>query len=165
MSWLAWALIAAVFWGVGPIFAKLGLEKPDALTALLIRSVAVVAVLVVWALFRGDFRGSIAQVNGRTLVLLLLEGASASVLAHFAYFKALKEGSIAGVVPIAAAYPLISRGPFCDTVRKQTIRGKRHRSHRYCPGDIPLATILGDRCLPRDKRRVSNGFLCCPHPA
>ncbi|MGI6662586.1 MAG: EamA family transporter [Bacillota bacterium] len=66
MSWLAWALIAAVFWGVGPIFAKLGLEKPDALTALLIRSVAVVAVLVVWALFRGDFRGSIAQVNGRT---------------------------------------------------------------------------------------------------
>jgi|CZCB01.1.fsa_nt_gi transporter family protein len=108
MSWLAWALIAAVFWGVGPIFAKLGLEKPDALTALLIRSVAVVAVLVVWALFRGDFRGSIAQVNGRTLVLLLLEGASASVLAHFAYFKALKEGSIAGVVPIAAAYPLIS---------------------------------------------------------
>ncbi len=108
MSWLTWAIVAAVFWGVGPIFAKLGLEKPDALTALLIRSVAVVAVLVVWVLVRGDFRGSFAEVNGRTWVLLLLEGASASVLAHFAYFKALQEGSIAGVVPIAAAYPLIS---------------------------------------------------------
>ncbi|HHY44320.1 MAG TPA: EamA family transporter [Firmicutes bacterium] len=108
MSWLTWAVIAAVFWGVGPIFAKLGLEKPDALTALLIRSVAVVAVLIAWVLLRGDLRSSLAQVNGRTLVLLLLEGASASVLAHFAYFKALQEGSIAGVVPIAAAYPLIS---------------------------------------------------------
>ncbi|HHX28330.1 MAG: EamA family transporter [Bacillota bacterium] len=108
MSWLAWAVVAAVFWGVGPIFAKLGLEKPDALTALLIRSVAVVAVLIVWVLVRGDFRGSLAEVNGRTWVLLLLEGASASVLAHFAYFKALQAGSITGVVPIAAAYPLIS---------------------------------------------------------
>lgn len=108
MSWLSWAIVAAVFWGMGPIFAKLGLQKPDALTALLIRSVAVLAVLVIWSVARGNFRDNLATVDGRTWLLLLLEGASASVIAHFAYFKALKMGSIASVVPITAAYPLLS---------------------------------------------------------
>ncbi|MGI6631794.1 MAG: EamA family transporter [Bacillota bacterium] len=108
MSWLTWAIIAAVFWGVGPVFAKLGLQKPDALTALLIRSIAVLAVLVVWSGARGDLRQNLAAVDRRTWLLLLLEGASASVLAHFAYFKALQMGNIASVVPITAAYPLLS---------------------------------------------------------
>lgn len=108
MSSLTWAIIAAVFWGVGPVFAKLGLQKPDALTALLIRSTAVVAVLVAWGVSRGGLKSSLAAVDGRTWLLLLLEGASASVLAHFAYFKALQMGNVASVVPITAAYPLLS---------------------------------------------------------
>lgn len=108
MSWLSWAIVAAVFWGVGPVFAKLGLQKPDALTALLIRSMAVVAVLIVWSFSKGGLRSSLAGLDGRTWLLLLLEGASASVLAHFAYFKALQMGSVAAVVPITAAYPLLS---------------------------------------------------------
>lgn len=36
MSWFSWAVIAALFWALGPLFAKLGLVKPDPLTALTI---------------------------------------------------------------------------------------------------------------------------------
>ena len=101
-------MLAAVFWGVGPIFAKMGLEKPDALTALLIRSIAVLAVLIPWASVQGGLYARLASVDKRTWLLLLLEGASASVIAHFAYFNALKLGSVQNVVPITASYPLLS---------------------------------------------------------
>lgn len=43
----------------------------------------------------------------RTRLLLLLEGASASVIAHLAYFNAMKLGSVQSVVPITAAYRLL----------------------------------------------------------
>lgn len=108
MSWFAWAVVAAVFWGIGPVFAKMGLEKPDALTALLIRSIAVLAVLIVWASMQGGLTARLTSVDRRTWLLLLLEGASASVIAHFAYFNALKLGSVSAVVPITAAYPLLA---------------------------------------------------------
>lgn len=108
MSWFLWAIIAAVFWGLGPVFAKLGLSKPDALTALIIRSVAVLAVLLIWGLFRGNLLGRLSSVDSRTWLFLLFEGASASVIAHFAYFSALKAGDLASVVPITASYPLFA---------------------------------------------------------
>lgn len=108
MSYLVWAIIAAVFMGIGPIFAKLGLEKPDALTALLIRSVAVIVVLVVWGIARGNFIAQFSALDRRTWFLLFLEGATASVIGHYAYFNALKLGSISSVVPITATYPLVA---------------------------------------------------------
>lgn len=108
MSWFGWAMLAAVFWGIGPVFAKMGLEKPDALTALLIRSIAVLAVLIVWASVQGGLSARLTSVDRRTWLLLLLEGASASVIAHYAYFNALKLGNVSSVVPITAAYPLLS---------------------------------------------------------
>ena len=108
MSWFLWALVAAAFWGLGPVFAKLGLSKPDALTTLIIRSIAVLIVLLVWGLLRGGLTGRLADVDSRTWVLLLFEGASASVIAHFAYFNALKMGTVANVVPVTASYPLLA---------------------------------------------------------
>ena len=108
MSWFYWAVAAAVFWGLGPIFAKLGLEKTDAFTALLIRSAAVLVVLLVWGLSRGGLLGRLGSVDGKTWLLLVLEGSSASVIAHFAYFNALKIGNMGSVVPITASYPLLA---------------------------------------------------------
>ena len=108
MAWLYWALAAAVFWGVGPVFAKMGLEKPDPLTALLVRSTAVLIVLIVWAALKGDMAGKLSELDSRTWTLLILEGGVASVIAHYALFQALKLGDVANVVPITASYPLIA---------------------------------------------------------
>jgi transporter family protein len=140
MSWFVWAIIAAVFWGLGPIFAKMGLEKPDALTALLIRSIAVLAVLVVWAMARGGLVGRLTAVDSRTWLLLLFEGASASVIAHFAYFNALKLGNIASVVPITAAYPLLAMALSVVLLGTKVTAGKWLGA---------ALTVLGIYCLQR----------------
>lgn len=108
MAWLYWALTAALFWGLGPVFAKMGLEKPDPLTALLVRSTAVLVVLIVWATLKGDMAGKLSELDSRTWTLLILEGGVASVIAHYALFQALKLGDVANVVPITASYPLIA---------------------------------------------------------
>ena len=108
MAWLYWALTAALFWGLGPVFAKMGLEKPDPLTALLVRSTAVLVVLIVWAALKGDMAGKLSELDSRTWTLLILEGGVASVIAHYALFQALKLGDVTNVVPITASYPLIT---------------------------------------------------------
>lgn len=108
MAWLYWALTAALFWGLGPVFAKMGLEKPDPLTALLVRSTAVLVVLIVWAVLRGDMAGRLSELDGRAWALLIFEGGVASVIAHYALFQALKLADVTYVVPITASYPLIA---------------------------------------------------------
>lgn len=108
MACLYWALTATLFWGLGPVFAKMGLEKPDPLTALLVRSTAVLIVLIVWAALKGDMAGKLSELDSRTWTLLILEGGVASVIAHYALFQALKLGDVANVVPITASYPLIA---------------------------------------------------------
>lgn len=48
MDWLLWALLASVFWGLGPVFAKLGLVKSDPFSALVLRTAGVGIGLFVW---------------------------------------------------------------------------------------------------------------------
>ncbi|QGP91450.1 EamA-like transporter family protein [Neomoorella glycerini] len=107
MNWLFWALLAMVFWGLSPIFAKLGLVKSDPFTALLIRTIGVFAALLLWGLATARL-GSLKEVEPRTWALLLGEGLAASVVGHFAYFRALQAGKVSSVVPITASYPLIA---------------------------------------------------------
>jgi len=108
VTWLVWSFIAALFWGLGPIFAKLGLVKPDPLVALTIRNAGVLGILLIWLVCRGNLPGALSSADFKTCLLLVLEGASASVIAHFAYFKALKVGNLASVVPVTASYPLVA---------------------------------------------------------
>ena len=124
MTWFSWSVIAALFWGLGPVFAKLGLVKPDPVIALTVRTVGVLAVLLVWTGVRGDLFSVISSLDRRTWALLLLEGVFASVIAHFAYFKALKMGDIASVVPITASYPLISVVLSAVLLKNQLTLGK-----------------------------------------
>ncbi|MDN5347983.1 MAG: bacterial/archaeal transporter family protein [Clostridia bacterium] len=105
-NWLFWALTAMVFWGLGPIFAKLGLVKSDPYTALLIRTMGVLAALLVWGLATASL-GDLKEIEPRTWALLFGEGLAASVIGHFAYFKALQAGKVSAVVPIVASYPLL----------------------------------------------------------
>ena len=107
MRWLLWALMAMVFWGLGPVFAKLGLVKSDPFTALLIRTIGVGVALLAWGAAAGRL-GGLKQIEPRTWALLIGEGLAASVIGHFAYFNALQAGKVSSVVPVAASYPLMS---------------------------------------------------------
>lgn len=107
MTWFAWAVLAAFLWGVGPVFAKMGLVKSDPFTALFVRSLGVITALAAVGLATAKL-AALKDVEPRTWLLLVGEGLAAALLGHFAYFQALKIGQVANVTPVVASYPLVA---------------------------------------------------------
>jgi transporter family protein len=107
MNWFVFALIAALLWGIAPIFGKIGLIKTDPLTALTIRTSGVAAALLLIHIFGGNFV-ALKTAGSKTWLFLMAEGLCAGLLGHYAYLFALKYGKASSVVPITAAYPIIT---------------------------------------------------------
>lgn len=101
------ATIAMVFWGIAPIFGKLGLSGTNPLAALLIRSVLICLILFFIILFTGQW-SSVIGVSMRDAAYIGIEGICAALLAQLAYYYALKYGEVGRVSPIAAAFPLVA---------------------------------------------------------
>jgi len=101
------AITTLIFWGIAPIFGKLGLAKISPYTALAIRSFVVAFIMIIILLIRGDFK-ELFQVDLKSAIFIGLEGIFASLIGHFAYYYALKLGETSKVVPIAGAYFLIT---------------------------------------------------------
>mgnify|MGYP000165099540 FL=1 len=102
-----YALLTALLWGVAPLFGKLGLEEVDALAGMTLRTMVVGAVLLLF----GGFTGRLANVTSIGLksgLLIAAEGLLASLLGHLAYYQALKLGDASRVVPVTAAFPLVT---------------------------------------------------------
>lgn len=106
MDWLAWVLVAVFFWGLGPVLAKIGLTTVAPLPALTIRSVGVAVALLAVAAVRGAL-GELRTIEPRAAMFLLADGLTGSLLAHLAYYYALRLGLASKVVPVSAAYPVI----------------------------------------------------------
>lgn len=102
------ALIAACIWGIVPLFEKVGLLRIDPLSAVLIRILGVIIGGIFLIIFRAKTLDTILHADVKTFSFLLLGGFLASFLGQIFFYRALKEGEISQVVPIAAAYPLIS---------------------------------------------------------
>ena len=47
------ALTTSFFWGLAPVFSKIGLVKPDPTVALAFRSLVISAILLFWAIATG----------------------------------------------------------------------------------------------------------------
>lgn len=107
MKWLVFALIALFFWGIAPLFGKIGLTDTDPLLGLSVRTFGIAAVLLIIGTFTGGI-SQLANIDFRSSLFLLGEGISAGLIGHFAYFYSLKLGNTSKVVPIVMAYPLIS---------------------------------------------------------
>lgn len=101
------ALLAMFFWGLAPVFGKVGLTKVTPVIGLCVRTFMVAAVLLVYGVLSGQIKG-LATVGRTDILYLIGEGVCASLLGHLAYFFALKYGSASRVVPFIAAYPLIT---------------------------------------------------------
>ena len=103
-----WALLAALAWGCAPILEKLGLVKTPVFVGIFYRCLGVIIGAVILMIFKFDvFKESLAQVPHGWLYLVL-GGLLASVVGQIFFYHALKEGEASLVVPLAAAYPLIS---------------------------------------------------------
>lgn len=107
VGWFISALLAAFFWGIAPIFGKLGLTKADPLTALTVRTLGVAAALVAINAF-GQKAGALRGLPPKAWIFLLLEGMCGSLLGHYAYLYALKHGAASATVPVTASFPIVT---------------------------------------------------------
>ena len=107
MSAFAWAALAALIWGVVPLFEKLGLAHTKPLAGLFYRCVGVVIGFVVLTLFMVKPH-ELRSVGLRSALLLALGGFLASFVAQICFYNGLKLGEMSRVVPISASYPFIT---------------------------------------------------------
>ena len=87
--------------------ASLGLVKTDPLTALTIRTIGVAAAVFLINILGGRIE-ALKTVEPKTWLFLITEGLCAAVLGHYAYLYALKYGKVSSVIPITAAFPIIT---------------------------------------------------------
>jgi bacterial/archaeal transporter family protein len=101
------ATLAMLFWGLAPIFGKLGLANANPLAALTIRSLVISAILLVIATATGQWK-TLLQFAPREASFLALEGICAALLGQLAYYYALKFGDVSQVTPVVAAFPIVA---------------------------------------------------------
>ncbi len=100
-------VITALCWGFSPILEKAGLAKVDPLIAITIRSFTISIVLAVIVTVTGRIKDLIA-VDIKGLLLFASSGILAGLLGMWTYFAVLRLQPASRIVPIAAAYPLVT---------------------------------------------------------
>lgn len=104
---LAFALAALVLWGVSPLFDKLGLATLSPLAGLTVRLIAAGAMGAVLATAAGTWK-EIATAPRPALACFLGSALFGAVLGQLAYYAAQKYDEVSKVLPVAAAYPLVT---------------------------------------------------------
>ena len=107
MSGFVWATIAALIWGVVPLFEKLGLSRVSPLVGLFYRCVGVILGMILLSVFMVKPQ-EIKAVDVRSALFLILAGFFASFIAQICFYHGLKLGDISRIVPISASYPFIT---------------------------------------------------------
>ncbi len=97
-TWLAWALLSAVFAALTAVFAKVGLEGVDSDLATLVRTAIILVVLGVFVQAAGKWRNPL-DLSPRTWLFLSLS-ALATGASWVCYFRALKVGDASKVAPV-----------------------------------------------------------------
>lgn len=98
MTWLAWALLSALFAAATAILAKLGVEGIDANFATAVRTSVVVAFTWLIA-YAARQPGTFDAPSPKTWLFLTLSGL-ATGLSWLCYFRALQIGPASRVAPI-----------------------------------------------------------------
>lgn len=97
-SWFYWALLSATFAALTAIFTKVGLKDVEPDYAALIPALVIAVVIAGYVYFTDKWRSPFALRPG-TLTFLILSGLATSA-SWVCYFRALKLGAAAEVVPV-----------------------------------------------------------------
>ncbi|MDN4595351.1 EamA family transporter [Polycladomyces subterraneus] len=104
---IVYALLAALSFGIAPVFEKLGLARTDPTLALFVRA-SVTTVLVTSFLVTSGKAHLFRSTDVHSLVFVVLGGIFGVLFAQFFYFKALQYGEIGRVMPIVGGFPVIA---------------------------------------------------------
>jgi transporter family protein len=97
-SWIAWALLSAVFAAATALLAKVGVAHVDSNLATALRTTVVVVFAWGIALALGK-HGEMRSLDRRTMLFLALSGI-ATGLSWLCYFRALQLGPASRVAPL-----------------------------------------------------------------
>ena len=97
-SWLAYAVLAAVFASLTTVFAKAGMADVESNLGTAIRTVVVVAMAWIVVFVTGEQR-FVRRIPRRDLTFLLLSGVATGA-SWLCFFRALQTGPVSVVVPI-----------------------------------------------------------------
>jgi transporter family protein len=97
-SWLAWALLSAMFAALTAIFAKIGVTDIDSDLATFIRTIVVLVSLALILFATGKLTAQ-GTISTRSWMFLLLSGLGTGA-SWLCYFRALKLGPATLVAPI-----------------------------------------------------------------
>ncbi len=98
MTWVGWAILAAVFAAATALCAKVGVAHVDSNLATALRTTVVVVFTWGIALALGK-HGEIRSLDRRTVFFLTLSGV-ATGLSWLCYFRALQLGPVSRVAPL-----------------------------------------------------------------
>jgi len=103
---LLWVL-TLFFWAASPLLEKVALKAVSPLLALAVRTGVAALILVLATLLTGEVREA-QELSLRNVLVLGASGLLAGVLGMFTYFSLLKTGAASKIVPLTAAYPLVT---------------------------------------------------------
>ncbi|AEH45083.1 protein of unknown function DUF6 transmembrane [Thermodesulfatator indicus DSM 15286] len=95
------------FWGSAPLLERTALKGMSPLLALALRTSFAAILLVFAVLVSGEHR-TLSQLGKKEIIAALASGIVAGVFGMFTYFSLLKTGQASKVVPLTAAYPLVT---------------------------------------------------------
>ena len=99
--------LTTLFWGMAAIFDKLALGKTSPFSGIMVRQFIVSGILLGVGIGSGRL-WNLAALDARTIVFFGLSGICGGAAGLWTYYHALRLGGASLVVPITAAYPLIT---------------------------------------------------------
>lgn len=107
MTAFGWALMSACVWGMVPMIEKSGLAQNSPNAAVVVRSLGVVAGLIIFSVVQSPW-AALQGMRGRSILLLAVAGFLASFVGQLMFYRALRVGEVSQVTPVAGAYPLVA---------------------------------------------------------
>ncbi len=105
MTWLIYATLACMIWGLWGLFSKLAVEVMPAIQVTFYETAAIATIgIIIWICARGQF-----IVPGTAGLSLAILSGSCGILGTWIYLNALKSGGPAAIVTfITGMYPLVT---------------------------------------------------------
>jgi len=101
-------LVITVFvWGLAPIFDKVAVEGTSPFIGNIYRSFTIAAIMIAIAVFSGEIK-VVFRMPVKNILFYVGSGALAGGIGVVTYYKAMQLAPSSKVVPIAAAYPLVT---------------------------------------------------------
>ncbi|HPP87269.1 MAG TPA: EamA family transporter [bacterium] len=105
-----YALLTMVLWGIGPVFAKLGVRNIPATHGFIIRSVGVFFFFFIFILATRQIINipTMLVSNWKYTLFLFIEGFCGAFLGQLTYYHAQKYWETSKTVLVVSAFPLLA---------------------------------------------------------